>query len=340
MTRKGGSGNPANRFVLTPLIAAACLTASACGSGSAPAVTSVGPPPVITFAQATAVVKAYGVENNSVLKSNSVTANDKIEEGWAAEVDDFAYGNAQYQTSPNAAQTLTVDKIILPRWTAYPAVFLAEVTLVTPTASPAHNLFLFGRDSATAPWRLAAATVVFPNTPYPSFATTPDGYAELATASSNLATDETGASTQYADYMNAGLAGQASTTFADGSATSGSLTQLKQAMANTTTPAVFHFDPSSSNTPWQTPVFLLSDGSGLSIGAVKLTATYTGANGNELLQNSTRSNWGLALAPGSYSTITVEQLVVVAIQVPSKTSNPRKMSVVAVQGSDVSERGS
>lgn len=162
---------------LLALLATACSTpASSRGtstSSSLPAVTT--PQSVITPSMVPGLLSTYDSKNNAANAHLSVAIQDTNEEGSAAAIDDEGFVEARdagYKTSMGATyypftfQEISADVVFQASYPAVAAVLARDVLSPgMPSADKSRcsgdgNLFIFAKDSASAPWRVEFEPVV------------------------------------------------------------------------------------------------------------------------------------------------------------------------------------
>ena len=231
------AGHRPNQIRQTRLgvVLAACFVATlatGCGIKSEPTTSPVGPH-LITPAAARQVVTAYDTANNNVIKSASVTANDRIEEGFLSQVDDARASTNAPDLSLPATDPFSFSKIavMVPHQTTFPAYFIATETATSATTSPQTWLLLFEQDTKTAPWRASFWVGLISDTQL-DFAVGHDGYGEVGAGQSlPLSSAPTEIASDYAALSDAmtTTATPPLGIFAANVATSGSAQQVYQA---------------------------------------------------------------------------------------------------------------
>jgi hypothetical protein len=139
---------------------------------------------VVTPTQAKAIVQAYEKANNKANATFDTALQDKHEEGAAKAVDDAVFRVAKkVGVLPFPAVTAVGVKVLVPRQTAYPAIFVAFLHPKEAGQSTAKftDALVFKRDSASSPWRVADGTA-FPAAA-PAFTVDKDGYIPALTTS-------------------------------------------------------------------------------------------------------------------------------------------------------------
>jgi len=162
--------------------------------------------------------------------------------------------------------------------------------------------------------------------PEPQFDVDTAGYVRLiAAADQPAALGRTSAdiSSTYGTYMSGlahGSTPASTAPFADGQFTSG----LAQKDAAFIAKAAAHQSGSVGSVQlgyidlnFPTPVFALKGGGGLTMAAVQRDETLLPAQGQAFLQDQSRNNWGVELAPGQYQQITMHSIVILAVRMPA-----------------------
>lgn len=277
------------------------------------AVTSSGP--VVTPPMASGIVDtmwklrgdALGHPNPSILAS--------FETGSALEVDTGRCGC----DDGNPFGSIDDMTLFMPRQTAYPASFMAEVA-TTASGKPFIAFFILQRTSASSPWLLAFsggfATDRAEVTPP---AVDADGYlaAQTATPALDPKQAHTALATYWSEAKRTGTI-PATTTFAPGPWTTDFakiMDEHHQGDVNDGLRAYYSYQAD----PAHDPVFTFPEGQGwlIACSAVRVQKTFTGSRlGDGPQQDPARRNWGPGVTPGLHTAVVVTEITLPCIEIP------------------------
>jgi hypothetical protein len=166
---------PSTRSLSAALTTFALLIA---GTATPAYATAAAAPVVVTQAQALAVLKAYTATVNKANKTYDTALRDTVEGGAARLLDDADYRlSAIVDYKPYLPIKNVTPRVLVPRQTHYPAVFVA-LTRTQYGTNPVGKFsyaMVFQKASSTAAWKMTASPT-FAAADLPTFAPDKDGY--------------------------------------------------------------------------------------------------------------------------------------------------------------------
>jgi hypothetical protein len=279
--------------------------------------------PVVTPAQARAIVEAFWPLREDALANDDVETTDLLEDGIARVQDDaLSLGSlyADRSVSLRRERPFTLLGLLVARQDAFPARFLAEVRTVehravptmgrTPDA-PRNELLVFTRQSAQTTWRLSLVAVVSvggstttytrtgtedfaPNTPLPAWTDPAQAHARLAAYWQEA--KDTGAVREAAGWHPlSGEVGEAR-----------KLAAVPQGAVDPVCDCTREYHIAADPDVYLFPDLL---GKTYTCSTVRTTVTSRGTKGRQLLQDPKRHNWGALVAPGRYRSISLDEVI-------------------------------
>lgn len=295
-------------------------------------------PYLISLAAARQVVIAYDSANNAVLKSNSVAANDRIEEGILGQADDAAYANTPYlDETPAGPYAFSEISVMVPQQSAYPGYFIATETAASSTTTPSTWLLLFKQDTKASPWRACSSATLLPGTVL-HFQLDAAGYGVVGTgAGLHLAYQPATVASDLVAYLQAAqttatpplaifasnslLLGQAQGTYANAHPTPANSTQ------------------SATAAPDGPPlVFPTQGGGALVLGWLAVQDAQDADSGVLFSQTPAEPSWGLVLPPGQYTQIVTTRVSAYVALIPAASATNQAVAMVG-DGVDIISQG-
>ncbi len=226
------------------------------------------------------------------------------------------------RTSIGGAGEVRDARTYVPRQTSYPARFLAFVNTRVPgdPSEPAENwLWLYEKEAADQPWKLALYVTLPPDFPAPDVSVDGDGFAQMVSRqeADDLKLAPSRLPEELAEYLSGYAAGSDSSIFAPGPHTS----RLSQALkAQSDRDAGEGITSSIEAKAGRFPVqaFKTADGSALALFSQNMATKYAAAPGKTL--KPLRGSEGL-LEPGNYATIQRNVVNMVAAVIPPAESD-------------------
>jgi hypothetical protein len=270
------------------------------------------PDVVMDASDADKLVRAFWPARERALSSRDALAVRRLETGAALQVD--AVG-CTFGCPPPRPRTIADLDVFVPRQTAYPAAFMAQVlTTEYHSSRPLVELMVFTRASPSQPWSLAFDTMYAGNSQLTVYPDSVDGGAFDADPPAVAGIDPTTLPAQLAAYWqhwkDAGSA-PAATPFADSSFTSVVGQAFHEALLERRADGIaadVTYAGDGADGVWTFAVSPKGVGSNqfaLTCGTVKYGAVDTSTrSGGTLVQDQGFQPFGTLLRPGGYASVT------------------------------------
>jgi hypothetical protein len=283
---------------------------------------------LISVAQADEGARQWWSDHEQALAKRDATALTRLDAdpGALITVEALRVALATQRGLIGQPRTPTAVRVHVPAQQSLPVPILAVYDLPAGggSANPSHVAVLLVARNQGAP--LVALEIATLDAPEPTFDVDAAGYdrlvatADQATALGRAAAD---LSSTYGRYMSAiahGAAAPSPAAFADGQRTS----ELAQQDAAFISAAAAHRSANVGSVQvgyidlnFPTPVFALQGGGGFTMFATQRDETLMPAPGQLFVQDQSRGNYGVDLAPGQYPQITIHSIVIVPAHMPA-----------------------